>query len=70
MDKNTLIILRTDVKAQLDLISAINQKLVKRSENLTGDNPILLESIAYQIHNLWRVSIPCADFIAAFAKIK
>jgi hypothetical protein len=66
MDKNTLIILRTDVKAQLELITAINQKLVKRSENLTGDNPILLESIAYQIHNLYGSTEDLLKIVAAY----
>jgi hypothetical protein len=50
MEKNTLIIFQTDVKYQLGVITTINQKLVERSENLTSDNPVLLESIAYQIH--------------------
>jgi hypothetical protein len=53
MEKNTLIIFQTDVKYQLAVITTINQKLVERSENLTSDNPVLLESIAYQIHNLY-----------------
>jgi hypothetical protein len=58
--------LRTDVKAQLELITAINQKLVKRSENLTGDNPILLESIAYQIHNLYGSTEDLLKIVAAY----
>lgn len=52
MDKDTLILLKTDLNAQRRLINNIAQKIQQRSEGLTSDDLIRLESIAYQIHNL------------------
>ncbi|MBE9237557.1 hypothetical protein IQ227_16380 [Anabaena aphanizomenioides LEGE 00250] len=66
MEKNTLIIFQTDVKYQLVVITAINQKLVQRSENLTSDNPVLLESIAYQIHNLYGATEELLKIVASY----
>lgn len=52
MDKNGLIILITDVNAQMDLIKTISERLKQRAMDLTADDIIRLESVAYQIHNL------------------
>ena len=66
MEKNTLIIFQTDVKYQLGVITTINQKLVERSENLTSDNPVLLQSIAYQIHNLYGATEDLLKIVASY----
>jgi hypothetical protein len=48
------------------ILNAINQKLVQRSENLTSDNPVLLESIAYQIHNLYGATEDLLKIVASY----
>jgi hypothetical protein len=53
MENNQLIIFKSDLHAQLNLVKIIYQKLVERSNNLEPSDSIRLESIAYQIHNLY-----------------
>ena len=53
MDSEQLVILKVDVQAQLNLIKTVYERLNERANSLKGDDPILLESIAYQIHNLY-----------------
>ena len=52
MDKNRLILLTVDLNSQMADIKAIHQKIVDRSARLPSDDETILESIAYQIHNL------------------
>lgn len=66
MDKNTLIILKTDLNAQIQLIITIEQKLQARSENLESDDVIRLESIAYQIHNLYNTTEDLLKIVATY----
>jgi hypothetical protein len=56
MEKNQLIIFKSDLYAQLGLVKIIYQKLVERSNNLEPNDIIRLESIAYQIHNLYNAT--------------
>lgn len=53
MDSEKLVILKVDVEAQLTLIKTVHERLRTRSSYLKADDIILLESIAYQIHNLY-----------------
>jgi hypothetical protein len=53
MDSSKLILLTVDLNAQMSEIRAIYQKIVDRSKKLQVDDQIILESIAYQIHNLY-----------------
>ncbi|MBO0348197.1 hypothetical protein J0895_03575 [Phormidium pseudopriestleyi FRX01] len=53
MDSQTLIVFTVDIQAQMALIKGIYEKLVIRSKRLQPDDEIVLESIAYQIHNLY-----------------
>ncbi len=53
MDSKTLVVFKVDVQAQLNLIKQVDERLKERANNLQGDDSILLESIAYQIHNLY-----------------
>lgn len=53
MDSETLVIFKVDVQAQLNLIKQVDERLKERAINLQSDDPILLESIAYQIHNFY-----------------
>jgi uncharacterized protein YutE (UPF0331/DUF86 family) len=53
MDSEKLVIFKVDVEAQLNLIKKVDERLKERANNLKSDDLILLESIAYQIHNLY-----------------
>jgi uncharacterized protein YutE (UPF0331/DUF86 family) len=66
MDKNSLIILKTDINAQLQLLNRIEQKLVERAKVLTADDIIRLESIAYQIHNLYNATEDLLKIVATY----
>jgi len=65
MDKNTLIIFKSDIKAQLQLIKSIVQKLTERADGLRADDVIRLESTAYQIHNLYNAAEDFLKIVAA-----
>ncbi len=66
MDTNTLIILKSDLNAQMDLINNITNKLKERSQNLRSDDLIRLESIAYQIHNLYNAMEDLLKIVATY----
>jgi len=53
MDSNKLILLKVDLEGQIKIIEKINQKLLNRVAVLKDDDEAMLESIAYQIHNLY-----------------
>jgi hypothetical protein len=53
MDSNKLIFLKVDLEAQMNDIERIHQKLLDRVAKLQVDDEVILESIAYQIHNLY-----------------
>jgi len=53
MDSNKLILLKVDLQVQMNLMAVIHQKLLDRATRLSADDDIILESIAYQIHNLY-----------------
>jgi hypothetical protein len=65
MDNNTLAILKADLKAQMDLIKTIAARLIERATNLQSDDIVRLESIAYQIHNLYNATEDLLKVIAA-----
>ena len=53
MDSNKLILLKVDLEGQINTIDNIHGKLIKRAKKLQVDDDVILESIAYQIHNLY-----------------
>lgn len=53
MDSNKLIFLKVDLEAQMHDIERIHKKLLDRVAKLQADDDVILESIAYQIHNLY-----------------
>ena len=53
MDSEKLVIFKVDVQAQLNLIKKVDERLKERSTYLPSEDAILLESIAYQIHNIY-----------------
>jgi hypothetical protein len=66
MDSNSLILLTVDLKTQMAQIESIHQKLVDRSKKLQADDQIILESIAYQIHNLYCVTEDLLKVVARY----
>ena len=66
MDKDSLILLKTDLNAQRRLINSIAQKIQQRAEGLTSEDLIRLESIAYQIHNLYTAIEDLLKIIATY----
>ena len=66
MDENTLIIFKTDINAQMELIKRIHQTLNNRSIGLTADDIIRLESVAYHIHNLYNAVEDLLKIVATY----
>jgi len=65
MDKNALTVLQTDIQGQMDLINKIFAKLEERAIGLTPDAPAIMESVAYQIHNLYNAVEDLLKIVAA-----
>lgn len=54
MDSTKLILLKVDLEGQMNIVRQIHQKLLDRAERLQQMNDdAILESSAYQIHNLY-----------------
>lgn len=53
MDARSLIILRTDVYAQMAVIEDVYTAMLDRAQDLDPNDLRQLESVAYQIHNLY-----------------
>ncbi len=53
MDKNSLIVLTADLTAQMAVVKSISLLLEERASGLKVDDPVRLESVAYQIHNFY-----------------
>jgi hypothetical protein len=66
MDTNSLLIFKTDINAQRQLIKMIQEKLKQRSENLNPEDIVRLESIAYQIHNLYNAVEDLLKIVATY----
>lgn len=66
MDTNTLILFKSDIQAQLNLIKRISDQLNQRVEGLTPEDIIRLESVAYQMHNLYNAIEELLKIIATY----
>ena len=66
MDSKKLIFLAVDLNAQMAHIKAIHQKIVARSARLQRDDETILESIAYQIHNLYCATEDLLKIVAGY----
>jgi hypothetical protein len=53
MDEATFILLTADIRAQMSLIKEIFAKLEQRTTGLQPEDEVCLESVAYQLHNLY-----------------
>jgi len=65
MDRHSLIVLTADVEAQMSLIEAIFARLEERAAGLTPTDTARLESVAYQIHNLYNAVEDLLKVVAA-----
>lgn len=65
MDKNALIVFKADIQAQIVLVDRILNLIDERATGLTADDPIRLESVAYQIHNLYNAIEDLLKLVAA-----
>ncbi|MGK7901541.1 MAG: hypothetical protein AB4352_09025 [Hormoscilla sp.] len=65
MDKNALTVLQTEIQGQMTLIDKIFAKLEERAIGLTPDEPAIMESVAYQIHNLYNAVEDLLKIVAA-----
>ncbi len=66
MDTNTLVIFKSDIQAQINLVKRIADQLHQRAEGLTTDDIIRLESVAYQMHNLYNATEDLFKIIATY----
>ncbi len=65
MDKNALIVLKTDLNTQMTVIKAISEPLGERARGLKPDDLVRLESVAYQIHNIYNAIEDLLKLVAA-----
>lgn len=65
MDKGHLRILTADIQAQISLIKSIALKIEERAKGLSPDDLVRMESIAYQIHNLYNAAEDLLKLVAA-----
>ncbi len=65
MDKNASIVLRVDIETQMTQLEEIYEKLEQRAQDMEADDPARLESIAYQIHNLYNAVEDLLKIVAA-----
>ena len=66
MDEDILIVLASDVEAQMGLIDDTFSKLEERGSGLEPDAEIRLESVAYQLHNLYNAIEDLLRIIAGY----
>lgn len=65
MGKEKLVLLRADIKAQMGRIEVIYQNVEDRAAGLHPDDEIRLESVAYQLHNLYNAVEDLFRLVAA-----
>ncbi len=66
MDEAKRRVLTIDINAQMSILEDIDQKLKIRANSVEPDDEIRLESIAYQIHNLYGASEELLQIIAKY----
>jgi hypothetical protein len=65
MEKGHLKVLKADINAQMSLIQNIFVNIEERAEGLSPGNLVRMESVAYQIHNLYNAVEDLLKLIAA-----
>ncbi|RME41335.1 MAG: hypothetical protein D6796_15955 [Caldilineae bacterium] len=66
MDAGELTVLKADIRAQMTMIEATLNRLKERSRGEWGDDLARMESVAYQIHNLYNAVEDLLELVAAF----
>ncbi len=67
MDSKKLILLKVDLEGQMGIIQKIHQKLLSRASVLKDkDDEVILESLAYQIHNLYCATEDLLKIVASY----
>lgn len=66
MDEDILILLKSDVEAQIGLIDDTYAKLEERASGLEPHDEMQLESVAYQLHNLYNAIEDLLRVIAGY----
>lgn len=65
MDKNALIVLTADLTAQMAVVKSISLLLEERAMGLKPEDPVRLESVAYQLHNFYNAIEDLLKMVAA-----
>ncbi len=65
MDRATFVLLKSDLQDQMALIEAVYETLEKRAARLQPDDEASLESLAYQLHNLYNAVEDLLKLVAA-----
>lgn len=65
MDKNSLIVLRSDLTTQMALIETTFGRLEERAADFDANDFWQLESVAYQIHNIYNAVEDLLEIVAA-----
>lgn len=65
MGKDDLTILKADIVTQMAFVKSTVDTLEARVQGLAADDPVRLESIAYQIHNLYNAVEDLLKLVAA-----
>lgn len=65
MDKNALIVLTADINAQMAVVKSISLLLEERAMGLKAEDPVRLESVAYQLHNFYNAIEDLLKMVAA-----
>ncbi|USR91430.1 hypothetical protein NEA10_01435 [Phormidium yuhuli AB48] len=66
MDDPKKRLLIADLEAQFIIIRDIDKKIKQRADSLNPEDEILLESIAYQIHNIYGASEELLQIVAKY----
>lgn len=65
MGKDDLTVLKADVTAQMALIKAVSDRLAERAHDMQAHDEARMESVAYQIHNLYNAVEDLLELVAA-----
>lgn len=65
MDKGALTVLTSDIETQMAFVGTIFARLGERAAGLEPDDEVRLESVAYQIHNLYNAVEDLLKIVAA-----
>lgn len=65
MGRDDLIVLKADIVSQMTYVKAVVDKLEERAQGLQANDAVRMESVAYQIHNLYSAVEDLLKLVAA-----